>query len=95
MKKGTILTGKNLLLDRDIFSTYITYITHMLMYKLIALSHAQAICIALQNHAYSNILKILPPKNENVQIKKSYILHISDQKYRLWVLVRTASMMRF
>ena len=34
---------------------------------------------ALRKHAYSNILKILPPKNENFQIKNSYILHISDQ----------------
>ena len=33
----------------------------------------------LRKHAYSNILKILPPKNENFQIKNSYILHISDQ----------------
>ena len=35
----------------------------------------------LRKHAYSNILKSLPPKNENFQIKKwlSYILHISDQ----------------
>ena len=35
--------------------------------------------ISLRKHAYSNILKILPPKNENFQIKNSYILHISDQ----------------
>ena len=34
---------------------------------------------SLRKHAYSNILKILPPKNENFQIKNSYILHISDQ----------------
>ena len=27
--------------------------------------------------------KILPPKNENFQIKNAYILHISDQN-RLW-----------
>ena len=33
----------------------------------------------LQKHAYSNILKILPPKNENFQIKKSDIFHISAQ----------------
>ena len=35
--------------------------------------------LTLRKHAYSNILKILPPKNENFQIKNSYILHISDQ----------------
>ena len=33
----------------------------------------------LRKHAYSNILKILSPKNENFQIKNSYILHISDE----------------
>ena len=33
---------------------------------------------ALQ-HAYSNILKILPPKTENFQVKNSNIFHISAQ----------------
>ena len=33
----------------------------------------------LRKYAYSNILKILPPKKENFQIKNSYILHISNQ----------------
>ena len=32
---------------------------------------------ALRKHAYSNILKILPPKNENFQIKFLDIFHIS------------------
>ena len=35
--------------------------------------------IPLRKHAYSNILKILPPKNENFQIKISDIFHISAQ----------------
>ena len=35
--------------------------------------------IPLLKHAYSNILKILPPKNENFQIKKSDIFHNSAQ----------------
>ena len=35
--------------------------------------------LALRKHAYSNTLKILPPKNENFQIKKSDILHILAQ----------------
>ena len=35
--------------------------------------------LALPKHAYSNILKILPPKNENFQIKNSNIFHISAQ----------------
>ena len=34
---------------------------------------------SLQKHAYSNILKIFPPKNENFQIKISDIFHISAQ----------------
>ena len=33
----------------------------------------------LRKHAYSNILKILQPKNENFQIKDSDIFHISAQ----------------
>ena len=38
------------------------------------------LCVAsLRKHAYSNILKIIPPKNENIQIKKSNIFHISAQ----------------
>ena len=35
--------------------------------------------VSLRKHAYSNILKILPPKNENFQIKNSDIFHISAQ----------------
>ena len=34
---------------------------------------------SLRKHAYSNMQKILPPKNENFLIKKSDIFHISDQ----------------
>ena len=33
----------------------------------------------LRKHAYSDILKILPTKNENFQIKRSDIFHISAQ----------------
>ena len=33
----------------------------------------------LRKQAYSNTLKILPPKNENFQIKKFDIFHISAQ----------------
>ena len=35
--------------------------------------------MTLRKHAYSTILKILPPKNENFQIKNSDIFHISAQ----------------
>ena len=34
---------------------------------------------SLRKHAYSNVLKILQPKNENFQIKMSDIFHISAQ----------------
>ena len=51
--------------------------------------------LSLRKHAYLNILKILPPKNEKFQIKKSDIFRISAQKHTLWVIVRTASTRRF
>ena len=34
---------------------------------------------SLRKHVYSNILKISPPKTENLQIKNSDIFHISAQ----------------
>ena len=34
----------------------------------------------LRKNAYSNILRILPPKNENFQMKNSVRVHISGQK---------------
>ena len=45
------------------------------------LSHltGQNIHSALRKHAYSNILRILTPKNENFQMKNSSIFHISVQ----------------
>ena len=38
------------------------------------------ISTTFRKHAYSNILKILPPKNEKFQIKNSDISQISAQK---------------
>ena len=35
--------------------------------------------VSLRKHAYSNILKILPPKKEKFHIKKSDIFHIPAQ----------------
>ena len=35
--------------------------------------------VPLRKHACSNVLKILPPKNEKNQIKNSDIFHISAQ----------------
>ena len=37
---------------------------------------------SLRKSAYSNTLKILPPKDENFQIKNSDILYISAQNIR-------------
>ena len=39
---------------------------------------------SLRKHAYTNILKILTPKNENFQIKNSDIFHISAQNIDCW-----------
>ena len=57
-------------------------------------SFAHYLLYPLQKHAYSHILKILPPKNENFQIKNSDIIFIFCSKHRMWVLVRTASLSR-
>ena len=40
--------------------------------------------LSLRKHAYSNILKIFPPKNENFQIKISDIFNISAQNIYCW-----------
>ena len=45
----------------------------------------------LRKHAYSNILKISPPKTESFQIKILIFFSFFCSKHRLWVLVRTAS----
>ena len=47
-----------------------------------------------RGQVYSIILKILPPKNENFQIK-ILIFFIFFSKHRLWVLVRTTSARQF
>ena len=45
----------------------------------ISLGKVNYVLLPLRKHAYSNILKNLPPKNENFQIKNSNIIHISAQ----------------
>ena len=42
-------------------------------------SFAIRLHVPLRKHAYSNILKILPPKNENFQIKNPHIFYTSAQ----------------
>ena len=41
--------------------------------------HTELLPYSLRKHAYSNILKILPPKNENFQRNIFDIFHISAQ----------------
>ena len=43
------------------------------------LKHSIFVFRTLRKHAYSNILKILPSRNEKFQIKNSDIFHISAQ----------------
>ena len=46
----------------------------------IVLNHRISIAhITLRKHAYSNILKLFPPKNEKNQIKNSDLFYISVQ----------------
>ena len=49
--------------DHEIFSAVMSYLP----------------LIPLRKHAYSNILKTLPPKNKKIQMKNSDIFHISAQ----------------
>ena len=39
----------------------------------------RAFAVTLRKHAYSNILRILPPKNEKFQLNNSGSFHISAQ----------------
>ena len=48
-----------------------------------------------ENKPILNILKSLPPKNENFQMKNSDIFSSFCSQHRLLVLVRTASTRRF
>ena len=44
----------------------------------------RTVVVTLRKHAYSNILKILPPKIEKFRIKYSDIFHISAQNVDCW-----------
>ena len=58
---------------------FITCIRYFPLFFKIFSKTAVSFLLTLQKHAYSNTLKILPPKNENFQIKNSDIFHISAQ----------------
>ena len=55
----------------------------LLIYICVLLTNMKIIVNPIRKHAYSNILEILQPKNENFQIKNSDVCHISAQKNRL------------
>ena len=48
--------------------------------------------LSFLKQAYSNILKILPPKNENFQIKNSDVFHISAQNIDCGYLLELQSL---
>ena len=58
---------------------YLVYTFFIIIILLIATCSSKIVLCLIRKHAYSNIVKILPPKNENFQIKSSDILHISAQ----------------
>ena len=63
----------------DIRTMNFVNIEHIYIYSLKKKKKKKKKKKTLWKHAYSNILKILPPKNENFQIKISDISHISFQ----------------
>ena len=65
----------------DVFRTDCTRILSIRFHTLSPLHFCSFI---LRKHAYSNILKIFSPKNENFEIKISDIFHMSSQTHRLW-----------
>ena len=56
----------------------------LFMYFLAVLLPTYVLKKSLRKHAYSNILDVLPPKNENFQINTFDILHISAQNIDYW-----------
>ena len=50
------------------------YTKSMLSAEIRKINHVDNDPSGLRKHAYSNILKILPPKNENFQIKKKNLI---------------------
>ena len=60
-----------------------------------AVLHDCVLSLTLRKHAYSNTLKILPPKNDKFSDKTFWYFSYFCSKHRLRVLVRTASSRRF
>ena len=71
---ATLHTYFNLILTRIPFFSQLKWDQRTRKYFL-----QYVITKTLRKHAYSNILKIVPPKNENFQMKNSDIFHISAQ----------------
>ena len=53
-------------------------------FMIILIPYVNLLNLSLRKHAYSNILKTLPPKNENLQIKKADIFSYFCSKHGLW-----------
>ena len=71
------------------------HLQHVAIYITTSLLKLSPFFLTLRKHAYSNIQKILSPKNENFQIKFFWYSSYFCSKHRLWVIVRNASMRRF
>ena len=79
-----ILIARNLTLNSDAAPSYkYMFGSHRDLphFWNIKLKH---ILVSLRKHAYSNILKILLPKNENFQIQKVWYFPYFCSKHRLW-----------
>ena len=57
------------------------YTSRLAIYRCVTQAKKHKACLlnTLRKHAYSNILKFLPPRNENFQMKNSDNFHISAQ----------------
>ena len=64
-----------------IWLKYLSFVTicYVMWFVILLYEFDVTLCGSLRKHAYSNILKILLPKNENFQLKISDIFLISAQ----------------
>ena len=53
----------------DTLKVYLSQYLGLLWYVFVLFCTKEIYCLTLRKHAYSNILKILPPKNEKIEIK--------------------------
>ena len=72
---GVVWQARDLQVSKHVVSCWVLIFASLYALSVIYLLPVMTV----QKHAYSNILKILAPKNGNFQIKKSDIFHISAQ----------------